>query len=606
MQEMRKVQTTPLKEPIDSDKNVFSLLQGRADRTPDETIIEYRGKGDRWEGFTATQFRDLVISIAKGLIAKGLMPGDSVGILAHTSWQWTAVDIATMSIGCVTVPIYETDSPAQVRSICNDSTISYVFTEDDAQRDKVESVKDECDKLKGVYVFQLGAIDAVIELGKGVSDAEFWEREEAVKGDDLATIVYTSGSTGTPKGIELTHANFVYCVNTGYQTLPEVTVDPDNRLVLFLPLAHVFARYMQFVCIGGTDVMALTSNFKTIIKDFQDFKPTYILSVPRVFEKVYNAATQKAGSGFKGRVFARAAVTAYKWSVAQQEGRRPGIGLCISHALYKKLVYQQILDVFGGATKCAISGGAPISRKLSHFFNGVGLPLFEGYGMTETCAPCAVNTFDAFKIGTIGRPFCGMSFGVADDGELCIKSPSVCRGYHNHPEITEEQIVDGWLHTGDLGEIDDDGFVKVTGRKKDLIITAGGKNVSPDELESVIVTSPIVDNCLMIGDRKPFIAALVTLDLDGVNDWMQSQGGEPFASLEDAAKSKVVRMEVDRIINEANENVSRAESIRKFEILPDSWNVDNGMLTPSLKTRRSIITKHYKDLIDNVIYVPKK
>ena len=581
---MLKEYTTPLKESIDADKNVFDLLADRAQRTPEQTIVAYRGSDGEWTGFTATQFRDLVVAIAKGLIAKGLMPGDSVGILAHTSWQWTAL---------------------QIRSICNDSTISYVFAEDDEQRDKVESVKDECPTLKGVYVMQLGAIDAMVELGKGVGDEEFSERETATHGDMLATIVYTSGSTGTPKGVELTHANFVYCVQSGFQTLPEITYEPGNRLVLFLPLAHVFARYMQFLCIGGNNVVALTSNFKTIIKDFQEFRPTYILSVPRVFEKVYNAATQRAGSGFKGRVFAKAAVTAYQWSVTQQEGRKPSPALRAKHVLYSKLVYSQLLEVFGGA-RCAISGGAPISRKLAHFFNGIGLPLLEGYGMTETCAPCAVNTFNAFRIGTIGRPFCGMSFAIAEDGEVCIKSPSVCRGYHNHPELTHEQIQDGWLHTGDLGDIDDEGFVRLTGRKKDLIITAGGKNVSPEKLESQIVTSPLIDHCLMVGDRKPFIAAIVTLDLEGVNTWLVSQGGRPCESLEEAAKSPLVYSEVDRVINEANENVSRAESIRKFEIVPDEWNVDNGMLTPSLKTRRAVITKHYKDFIDQVIYAPKK
>ena len=602
---MRKEYTTPLKESIDADRNVFDLLADRAQRTPEQTVVAYRGEDGEWTGFTATQFRDLVVSIAKGLIAKGLMPGDSVGILAHTSWQWTALDFAIMSIGCVTVPIYETDSALQIRSICNDSTVSYVFAEDDAQRDKVESVRDECPTLKGVYVMQLGAIDAMVELGQGVGDEEFFEREKATHGDMLATIVYTSGSTGTPKGVELTHANFVYCVHSGFQTLPEITYEPGNRLVLFLPLAHVFARYMQFLCIGGNNVVALTSNFKTIIKDFQEFRPTYILSVPRVFEKVYNAATQRAGSGLKGRIFAKAAVTAYQWSVVQQEGRKPSPALRARHALYSRLVYSQVLEVFGGA-RCAISGGAPISRKLAHFFNGIGLPLLEGYGMTETCAPCAVNTFSAFRIGTIGRPFCGMSFAIADDGEVCIKSPSVCRGYHNHPELTSEQIQDGWLHTGDLGDIDDDGFVRLTGRKKDLIITAGGKNVSPDKLESQIVTSPLIDHCLMVGDRKPFIAAIVTLDLEGVNTWLVGQGGQPCADLEEAAKSPLVYSEVDRVINEANENVSRAESIRKFEIVPDEWNVDNGMLTPSLKTRRSVITKHYKDFIDRVIYAPKK
>jgi long-chain acyl-CoA synthetase len=612
MVDIVKQTTTKLLKPIDTDKNIFDLLDDRAKRTPDEEIIRYRDDSGQWQGFTGTAFRAEVVALAKGLIAKGFMPGDSIAILASTSWQWTALDFATLSIGCVVVPIYETNSAAQIKMICNDSTVKCMICGTDAQRDKVMTVKDECPTLRDIYVLQTGAIDAIEELGEGVSDAEFEERRAATHGDVLATIVYTSGSTGTPKGIELTHANFVFTVYSGFQYMPEFTLGEDQAMWLFLPLAHVFARYMQFICLAGTVQLGLGSNFKTIIKDFQEFKPTLILAVPRVFEKVYNAASQRAGTGFKGRLFNRAAITARDWSRAQQAGKQLPLGERLRYNFYKKAVYSKIIDVFGGRAGRAISGGAAIAPDLSHFFNGIGMPLLEGYGMTETTAPCSVNPFHGYKIGTIGLPLNGITFGIAkrepgaDYGEVLIKSPSVCRGYHNHPELTEQQITDGWLHTGDLGDIDDEGFIQLKGRKKDIIITAGGKNVSPGELEAAVMKSEIVDQCLVIGDGKPFVAALVTLDLAGVNDWLATQGGEPVANLEEAAANPAVHAEVERLVDVANSQVSRAESIREFRIVPDVWSVDNEMLTPSLKARRSVIVEHYRKLIDTDIYVPRK
>ncbi|MDD6462258.1 MAG: AMP-dependent synthetase/ligase [Bifidobacteriaceae bacterium] len=612
MVEIVKQTSTKLLKPIDTDKNVFDLLDDRVKRTPDEEIIRYRDADGAMKGLTGTAFRAKVVALAKGFIAKGFMPGDSIAILASTSWQWTALDFAITSIGCVVVPVYETNSPAQIKTICNDSTVKCMICGTDTQRDKVMGVKDECPTLRDIYVLATGAIDAICELGEGVSDEEFEERRRATHGDVLATIVYTSGSTGTPKGIELTHANFLFPVYSGFQYMPEFTLGPDQAMWLFLPLAHVFARYMQFICIAGNVQLGLGSNFKTIIKDFQDSKPTLILAVPRVFEKVYNAASQRAGTGFKGRLFNRAAVTARDWSRAQQAGTKLPLGERIRYNVYKKVVYSKIIDVFGGRAERAISGGAAIAPDLSHFFNGIGMPLLEGYGMTETTGPCSVSPFHGYKIGTIGLPLNGMTFGIAkpepgaDYGELLVKSPSVCRGYHNHPELTEQQITDGWLHTGDLAVSDDDGFTELKGRKKDIIITAGGKNVSPGELEAAVMKSEIVDQCLVIGDGKPFVAALVTLDLDGVNDWLATQGGEPVKDLEEAAKNPAVHAEVERLVDAANSQVSRAESIREFRILPDVWSVQNEMLTPSLKARRNVIVEHYRKLIDTDIYIPRK
>lgn len=603
---MYKEYTRPLEQSIDADKNVFSVLEERVRRAPNDSLVEYKNEAGEWSSFSAAEFQAKVIAIAKGLIARGIMPGDSVSITAHTCWQWTALDLAIMSIGALTVPVYETNSPAQVTMIFNDSKVKMAFAEDDGQRDKIESVRAQCPDLGDVYVIRFGAIDTIIEYGRSVSDAEFYEREHAVKGSDLATIVYTSGSTGTTKGIELSHANFVFITYSGVNSMPDIAMKPNRRLLLFLPLAHVFARYMQFFCFAGNVSLGLSGNLKTILADFQAFKPTFILAVPRIFEKIYNAASQKAGSGLKGRVFAGATQVARDWSYAQQSGEGIPLALGMKHALYDKLVYSSIMDVFGGHVEYAVSGGAPLDSSIAHFFNGVGLPLLEGYGMTETCAPSSVNPTVGYKIGTIGLPLQGVTMGVDETGELCIKSPAVCVGYHNHPDVTEQQIVDGWLHTGDLGSIDDDGFVSIVGRKKDLIITAGGKNVSPSEMEASIMTSPVVSQCVVIGDRKPFIASIISLDLAETNLWLESQGAERVENLEEATKNPIVRAEVERAVNKANELVSRAESIRKFEIVPDEFTEGNGLVTPSMKARRQAVVEHYRSLIDTVIYVPKK
>lgn len=603
---MIKEYTRPLEQGIDSDKNIFSVLEERVERTPDDNLVEYKNAQGEWAAFTAAEFKNKVVALAKGLIARGVMPGDSVSIIAHTCWQWTALDVAIMSIGALTVPVYETNSPAQVKMIFNDANVKMAFAEDDFQRDKIESVRDQCPDLGDVYVIGLGAIDTIIEYGRAVSDAEFLEREQTVKGSDLATIVYTSGSTGTPKGVELTHANFVFITYSGVNSMPDIAMKPNRRLLLFLPLAHVFARYMQFFCFAGNVSLGLSSNLKTILADFKAFKPTFILAAPRIFEKIYNAASQKAGAGFKGRVFADATQTAYDWSHAQQSGGSIPLALNAKHALYNKLVYSSIMEVFGGHVEYAVSGGAPLDSSIAHFFNGVGLPLFEGYGMTETCAPSSVNPTEGYKIGTIGLPLQGVTMGVDEEGELCIKSPAVCAGYHNNPDVTKQQIVDGWLHTGDLGSIDDDGFVSIVGRKKDLIITAGGKNVSPCEMEASIMTSPVVSQCVMIGDRKPFIAAIISLDLAETNLWLESKGAEQVADLDEASKNPIVRAEVERAVNKANELASRAESIRKFEIVPDEFTEENGLVTPSMKARRQAVVEHYRTLIDKVLYVPRK
>ena len=598
--------TNPVKEPIDSDVNLFDLLDNRAKRDPEGAMIEYKGDDGTWHPYSAQVFRDMVIDLAKGLVGLGVNKGDSVAIVSRTRWEWTALDMAIMSIGALTVPVYETNSASQVSWIFNDSKVTLAIAEDDGQRDKIESVRDEVPTLRNVFVIEAGGLNAIKTYGESVTDAEFWEYKEASHGDDRATIVYTSGSTGTPKGVELTHRNFAFLVLSALQYMPRAGAWPNRRLLLFLPLSHVFARFLEFFSFGGTISLALSSNMKTMVKDFETFGPTLLLAVPRVYEKVYNAASQRAGTGFAGKMFMRAAENAREWSKAEQKGEQLPITGRIAHAFYEQVVYKKIRTIFGPNADFAITGGAPMDSELSHFFNGIGLPVLEGYGMTETCGPVCVSLPEDNRIGTIGMPMCGITAGIAEDGELVVKGPLVCKGYHNNPGVTAQQITDGWLHTGDLGDISEDGFISITGRKKDLIITAGGKNVSPGLLEASVMTSPVVNQCLVIGDKKPFVAALVTLDLADANNWLESQGAKPEPDLASLAKNAIVHAEVERAVNAANEGVSRAESIRKFEILPDEFTEANGMLTPSLKTRRAQIVEHYRELIDDVIYVPLK
>lgn len=598
--------TNPVKEPIDSDINLFDLLDNRAKRDPEGAMIEYKGDDGTWHPYSAQVFRDMVIDLAKGLVGLGVNKGDSVAIVSRTRWEWTALDMAIMSIGALTVPVYETNSASQVSWIFNDSKVTLAIAEDDGQRDKIESVRDEVPTLRNVFVIEAGGLNAIKTYGESVTDAEFWEYKEASHGDDRATIVYTSGSTGTPKGVELTHRNFAFLVLSALQYMPRAGAWPNRRLLLFLPLSHVFARFLEFFSFGGTISLALSSNMKTMVKDFETFGPTLLLAVPRVYEKVYNAASQRAGTGFAGKMFMRAAENVREWSKAEQKGEQLPITGRIAHAFYEQVVYKKIRTIFGPNADFAITGGAPMDSELSHFFNGIGMPVLEGYGMTETCGPVCVSLPEDNRIGTIGMPMCGITAGIAEDGELVVKGPLVCKGYHNNPGVTAQQITDGWLHTGDLGDISEDGFISITGRKKDLIITAGGKNVSPGLLEASVMTSPVVNQCLVIGDKKPFVAALVTLDLADANNWLESQGAKPEPDLASLAKNAIVHAEVERAVNAANEGVSRAESIRKFEILPDEFTEANGMLTPSLKTRRAQIVEHYRELIDDVIYVPLK
>ena len=597
---------TPLHKPINPDINLFDFVQSRAERNPDGSMVGYKDADGVWQSFTAVEFRDKVIAIAKGLIGWGARPGESIAIIAHTRWEWVALDMAIMAIGCVTIPVYETNSAAQMRTVFNDAEVVLVFAEDDTQRDKVESVSNESPSVRASFVINSDAVDAIIAFGAHVSDEEFTRRKNAAHGDTLATIIYTSGSTGTPKGVEISHRNMAAECMHALQYMPRAIDIPDRRLLLFLPLSHVFARFMATVAFAGTLTLGLSSDMKTIIKDFEEFGPTLLLAVPRVFEKVYNAASQRAGSGFAGKMFLRGVAAAQEWSKYEQSGEKMPLSVKMRHAFYDKVVYSKIRTVFGPNADFAITGGAPMDPDLAHFYNGIGMPLLEGYGMTETSGPVCVSLPENNHIGTIGQPLCGTTVGIAEDGELCFKGDCVCMGYHNQPEVTNQQIADGWLHTGDLGDVDDEGFITLTGRKKDLIITAGGKNVSPGPMEEVIQRAPFVSQALVLGDKRPFISALITLDEESLRPWLTKKGLNADMTMDEAATNPVVRAEVQKWVDKANEGVSRAESVRKFIILPEEFTQENGLMTASMKIIRPKVIKRYADLLNTQMYTSRK
>ena len=589
------------------DDTVYSLLAKRAARTPDDVIAEWQDDNThQWRSATATEMLSRVREVAKGLLGLGVKAGTMVLIYSPTCYEWGVADFACAAIGAVVVPVYETDSARQTAGIVEEVDPAIAFAGDFQRAQTLEQIRVNHPGMKYVFNFKADGLDAVADFGHGVSDETLDAAIARIKADDLLTVVYTSGSTGKPKGAMLSNRNYTHIVLNGYEILRGMLYD-DNRLLLFLPLAHCFARYIQYVCIGGCGVVGYIPDAKRLLADIRSFRPTYLLGVPRVFEKVYNAASQKAGAGIQGHIFAQSVKHFVKWSKDEQSGRGHSFIERMRHSFYMATVGKSIRSALGPNLKWLACGGAPLNVDLAHFFNGMDdITFIQGYGMTETCGPVCVSLPEDNRIGTIGMPMCGITAGIAEDGELVVKGPLVCKGYHNNPEVTTQQITDGWLHTGDLGDISEDGFISITGRKKDLIITAGGKNVSPGLLEASVMTSPVVNQCLVIGDKKPFVAALVTLDLADANNWLESQGAKPEPDLASLAKNAIVHAEVERAVNAANEGVSRAESIRKFEILPDEFTEANGMLTPSLKTRRAQIVKHYQELIDNVIYVPLK
>ena len=594
---------------IRDDQTIYSLLTERLARTGADTVIAAKKIGPgRWQNVTTGEFHERVVSAAKGLIALGIAKGDAVTIFSSTRLEWGILDFALAAVGAVSVPIYDTDSAPQAQRIMNDSAVKLAFADNRERFDRLDSVKDHCPALKQILMIEGNALGALEGLGVAVSDEELNERVATVRADDLATIVYTSGSTGNPKGAELTHKNFVSITISASQALHEVVLDDHPRLLLFLPLAHCFARFIQYASIASDDgVVGYLPDTKTLLPDLRSFEPTYLLGVPRVFEKVYNAASHKAGAGWKGRLFVKAAEAARVWSRKEQAGEQHTFAEIAERAKYETLVYRTVRGALGPKIKYVACGGAPLSLDLAHFYNGIGLPMIQGYGMTETAAPFAATRVTDNVIGTVGQPAPGSSIRISDEGELQVKGPNVFRGYHNLPEKTAEAFTaDGWLRTGDLAEIDDEGHIVITGRIKDIIITAGGKNVSPIPLEEEIAKCPIVEHCVVVGDQRPFIGALVTLDPESLALWLPAHGLSTETPVDRLATNAAVREEIQQYVDKANATVSRAESVRKFAVLDTQFTQENKGLTPSLKVVRPAVNRVFADVIDNEIYNGKR
>ena len=556
-----------------------------------------------WVDVTNAEFLAEVHALAKGLMAAGIGLGERVAIMSKTRYEWTLTDFAVWTAGAVPVPIYETSSAEQVSWIVSDAGCAAVVLETPTHAATLAQVRGDIPELREVWQIDAGGLDELKAAGGEVTDQELNARRSQINRADIATIIYTSGTTGRPKGCQLTHDNFMALTENTVERLNVVIAAEGASTLLFLPLAHVFARFVQVLCVQGGARMGHTGDIKNLLADFATFSPTFILSVPRVFEKIYNSSEQKAAAEGKGKIFQTAAATAIAWSTAHDDGT-PGILLNAKHAVFDKLVYGKLRAAMGGKIAYAVSGGAPLGTRLGHFYRGIGLTVLEGYGLTETTAPATVNTPDLIKIGSVGPPLPGVSIQIADDGEVLIKGNNVFSSYRNNETATNEAIIDGWLHTGDLGELDHDGFLKITGRKKELLVTAGGKNVAPAVLEDRLRAHPLVSQCIVVGDQKPFIGALITLDAEMLPAWAKNNGLQGL-SMDEARTNEVIHAEIQSAVDDANKAVSTAEAIRKFTVLPGDFTEDNGYLTPSLKLKRNIVMKDYASEVEALYSAPR-
>lgn len=590
---MQEIIVDPVNEPNEL-ANLGQLPAHHAAHNPGAAGFGVR-EGEVWTDITYAEFARRTSEIAKGLIAAGVEPGQRVGLMSRTRYEWTLVDFAIWVAGAVSVPVYETSAPEQVAWILEDSQAVAVVVESPEHAQRVAQIRDDLPQLAHVWQIEGGHLDELVAAGADVDDATLAERTAVNTRDDLATIIYTSGTTGRPKGCELTHGNFLTLTENAIIAVGDV-VDQPASTILFLPLAHVLARLIQVVAFTAQVKIGHSPDISDLMGDLQSFKPSFLLCVPRVFEKIYNATDQKLAAEGKGRLFRLAAKTAIAYSRALDEGR-VSLALRAQHKAMDVIVFAKLRALMGGQVRYAICGGAPLGTRLGHFFRGVGIHVLEGYGLTETTAPTNVCTPHATRIGTVGRPIPGVGIRVADDGEILVSGVGVFRGYHNNEEATRETFTeDGWLHTGDLGEVDDDGFLKITGRKKEILVTAGGKNVAPTVLEDVVRAHPLVSQCLVVGDQRPYIAALLTLDSEMLPGWGKAHG-RPDISLEQAYDDEMVHEHLQQAIDRANSSVSRAESIRSFRVLRTDFTEDRGYLTPSLKLKRHVI---YKDFADEV------
>ncbi|GAB2747745.1 long-chain fatty acid--CoA ligase [Salinifilum aidingensis] len=584
----------PATVTVADDENLTGMVWDNAEQHGDNVSFRRQVDGT-WIDVTAAEFAEQVLAVAKGFIAAGLNPGDRIGLMARTRYEWSLFDFAIWTSGCVTVPIYETSAADQAEWIMSDSGARAVVVESQQHRAELASVWDSLPEA--AHLWQIdpgeggsGAVAELTALGADIADEDVHQRRRAVAADDPATLIYTSGTTGRPKGCVLTHRNLLAEIRADSTAFPQL-MQPGNSMLMFLPMAHVLARAITITCVYTRITLGHTGDIKNLVEDLGSFRPTFVLAVPRVFEKVYNSAKQKAHSEGKGRVFDTAEATAVEYSKAKVQGRI-GLGLRLKHAVFDKLVYTKLRAALGGNCIAAVSGGAPLGERLTHFFHGVGVPVLEGYGLTETTAAATVNVEDAYRIGSVGRPIPGTSVRIAEDGEVLIKGDIVFDRYWNNSAATAESLEDGWFHTGDLGSLDEDGFLHITGRKKEIIVTAGGKNVAPTTLEDRMRAHPLISQCMVVGDQRPFIGALITLDPEFLPTWLTNHGRSADTPAEQIAEDPDLRVEVQKAVDDANQLVSHAEQIKQFRILPQDFTESTGELTPSLKVKRGKVAEN--------------
>jgi len=599
-----KIFDVPAHVLSNENDNITDLLADRVKATPELALFAIEDDKGTWRDVSARQFETEVIALAKGLVARGIKPGDAVAIMAHTSYAWTLIDFAIWYAGGIGVAIYETSAPAQIEWILSNSESVALWVESADQEARFEEIRQNTPTVKQVWRIDRDDTGRLMSDGKEISDDDIQARRHMAKLADLSTLIYTSGTTGLPKGCELTHRGFVELSRNAAIELPQVLQEGTSTL-MFLPLAHVFARFISVIAIHAGVKVGHQPDARNVAPAMQSFHPNWLLAVPRVFEKVYNSAEQKAEAGGKGKIFRKAASVAVSWSKANEAGK-VGLGLAIQHKLFDVLVYSKLREAMGGRVKYAVSGGGPLGERLAHFYRAIGLTVLEGYGMTETTAPATIGRVGRIKIGKVGQPLPGTGVAIADDGEILMRGFNILRGYWKNEKATNETIVDGWLHSGDIGELDDEGYLKITGRKKELIITAGGKNVAPAPLEDPLRANPLIAQAVVIGDNQPFIAALISLDAEMLPIWLANNGGNASMSLAEAAKSTIVINEVQRAIDQVNKSVSKAESIRKFEIISTELSEDSGHVTPSLKIKRAQVMKDFAPVVDDIYGVPPR
>lgn len=583
----------------DPSENITDLLVNRVKATPSLNLFSIETKPGVWVDLTAKEFETRVIEVAKGLVAAGIQPGQAVAIMSRTRFEWALIDFAIWYAGAVSVPVYESSAPSQIEWILSDADCVALFVETDEHASRFEEIKQGAPLCRQVWQIEGGAIEALTKLGKDITNETIETRRKSSGLFDLATIIYTSGTTGKPKGCELLHRGFVELSKNATLEISEV-VNPKHSTLLFLPLAHVFARFISVLCVHGGVKVGHQPDTKNVAPAMESFKPNFLLAVPRVFEKVYNSAEQKAEAGGKGKIFRKAAYTAIAYSKALDTKKGPSLGLKIQHGLFDKLVYKKLRAAMGGRVGYAISGGGPLGARLGHFYRAIGLTVLEGYGLTETTAPVSIGRPDRLKIGKVGLMLPGTGIKIAEDGEILLRGNNILRGYWRNPTATAAAFDGEWFKSGDIGEIDEDGFISITGRKKELIVTAGGKNVAPAALEDPLRANPLVGQAIVVGDQRPFVSALISLDPEMVPIWLGNNGLDKNMTLAQAAKEPKVLAEIQVAVDRVNKNFSKAESIRKFTVIGQELSEESGHLTPSLKIKREVVLRDFAPAIDEI------